>query len=52
MKVATNLIKKENDGEQDPFLALLGWRNILTAGHDISPKQRFFNSRTMTEIPC
>lgn len=51
VKIAKNLFKKALKDNQDPWLALLDYRNTQTAGMQSSPVQRLMSRRTKTRIP-
>ena len=48
VKTAKNLLEKEVKSEQDPYLALLDWRNTPTETLNLSPVQRLFGKKTKT----
>lgn len=48
VKIAKNLFKKAIKDNQDPWLALLDYRNTPTAGMQSSPVQRLMSRRTKT----
>ena len=50
-KTAKNLLAKAVKSEQDPYLALLAWRNTPTETLNSSPVQRLFGRRTKTRLP-
>ena len=45
------LFKKFKTARESEFLALLDWRNTLTAGIGTSPAQRLFGRRCRTPLP-
>ena len=47
VKIAKRLLKRSND----PYLALLEWRNTPTTGMGSSPVQRLFARRTRAAVP-
>lgn len=51
VKTAKNLLAKAVKSEQDPYLALLDWRNTPTEILSSSPVQRLFGRRTKTRLP-
>ena len=51
VKIMKRLMKKCNDDNQDPYLAILNQRNIPTENVNSSPAQRMFNRQTNTLLP-
>ena len=51
VKTAKHLLEKAIKSEQDPYLALLDWRNTPTETLNSSPVQRLFGRRTKTPLP-
>lgn len=51
VKTAKHLLEKAVKSEQDPYLALLDWRNTPTETLNSSPVQRLFGRRTKTPLP-
>ncbi|KAK2564593.1 Retrovirus-related Pol polyprotein from transposon 17.6 [Acropora cervicornis] len=51
VKTAKSLLEKAAKAEQDPYLALLDWRNTPTETLNSSPVQRLFGRRTKTLLP-
>ena len=51
VKTANTLLEKARKSEQDPYLALLDWRNTPTETVKTSPVQRLFGRRTKTLLP-
>ena len=51
VKTAKSLLEKAAKAEQDPYLALLDWRNTPTETLISSPVQRLFGRRTKTLLP-
>ncbi|XP_066289738.1 uncharacterized protein [Branchiostoma lanceolatum] len=51
VKIAKTLLKKAEADRQDPWLAILGWRNTPTQGEDSTPAQRLMSRRTRTQVP-
>ena len=51
VKTAKTLLEKARKSEQDPYLALLDWRNTPTETVKTSPVQRLFGRRTKTLLP-
>ena len=51
VKIVKTLFKKAQRGDQDPWLALLDYRNTPTQGVDSSPVQRLMSRRTRTRVP-
>ena len=51
VKVAKNLMKKCNLQQEDPYIALLNYRNTPQEGVEYSPAQRLMGRRTNTLIP-
>ena len=50
VKTAKTLLEKARKSEQDPYLALLDWRNTPTETVKTSPVQRLFGRRTKTQL--
>lgn len=48
MKVVKNLMSKDVEDHQDPFLALLDWRNTLSEATQLSQAQMMFGRRNRT----
>ena len=51
VKIAKNLIRKAHAAGQDPYKALLAYRNTLQEGLHYGPSQRFLGRRTRTSLP-
>ncbi|XP_015769847.1 PREDICTED: uncharacterized protein K02A2.6-like [Acropora digitifera] len=51
VKIVKKLFKKASRADQDPWLALLDYRNTPTTGMDTSPVQRLMSRRTKTRLP-
>ena len=51
VKIAKSLMKKCNHSKQDPYLALLNWRNTPQEGLEYSPVQRLMGRRSKTLLP-
>ena len=51
MKTVKSLLEKAAKSKQDPYLALLAWRNTLSETLSTSPVQRLFSRRTKTLLP-
>ena len=51
VKIAKSLIRKAWAGKEDPWLAILGYRNTPTQGSNTAPVQRFLGRRTRTLLP-
>lgn len=51
IKTAKRLMRKAKRDGNDPYLALLGWRNTPTEGFDSSPSQRMSGRRSRTLLP-
>ena len=51
VKIAKNLMKKCNLNSEDPYIALLNYRNTPQEGIDYSPAQRLMGRRTKTLLP-
>ena len=51
VNTAKALLKKAIDSRQDPYLALLAWRNTPSENLNSSPVQRLFGRRTKTTLP-
>ena len=51
VKIVKKLFKKACRADQDPWLALLDYRNTPTTGMDTSPVQRLMSRRTKTRLP-
>ena len=51
VKIAKNLIRKAHAAGQDPYKALLAYRNTLQEGLHYSPSQLFLGRRTRTSLP-
>ena len=51
VKTAKTLLEKAAKSKQDPYLALLDWRNTPTETLNTSPVQRLFGRRTKTLLP-
>jgi len=51
VKIAKTLIKKAQKSGEDPYIALLDYRNTPTAGMNSSPVQRLMSRRTKTLLP-
>ena len=49
MKIAKNILKKSR--EEDPYIALLAYRNTPQQGHVYSPAQRLMSRRLRDLIP-
>ena len=42
---------ESSESGQDPYMALLVWRNTPSEGLNLSPAQRMFGRRTRTQLP-
>ena len=51
VKVAKSLLRKAWAGNEDPWLAILGYRHTPTQGSNTAPVQRFLGRRTRTQLP-
>ena len=51
VKTTKSLLRKALDSGQDPYMAILDYRNTPTQGMDSSPVQRLMNCRTKTLLP-
>ena len=51
VKIAKNLMKKCNLNSEDPYIALLNYRNTPQEGIDYSPAQRLMGRKTKTLLP-
>ncbi len=51
VQIAKNLLKKAKDQQQDPYLALLHFRNTPIPGMSASPIQMLMQRRTKTNLP-
>ena len=51
VKTAKKLLTKEKASGQDPYLAILDWRNTPSPSIGSSPVQRLFGRRTKTLLP-
>ena len=51
VKNAKKLMKKTKKAGEDPYLALLQWRNTTNEQLTLSPVQRLFGRRTRTNLP-
>ena len=51
VKTAKSLLEKAAKSKQDPYLALLAWRNTPSETLSTSPVQRLFSRRTKTLLP-
>ncbi|XP_033750517.1 uncharacterized protein K02A2.6-like [Pecten maximus] len=51
IKTAKGLMRKAFEDSNDPYLALLEWRNTPTEGIGLSPNQRLFGRRTKSLLP-
>ena len=51
VKLAKRLLTKAKASGQDPYLAILDWRNTPSASIGTSPVQRLFGRRTKTRLP-
>ena len=51
VKMYKNLFRKAKEGKQDPWLAVLDFRNTPTQGLAISPARRLLGRRTRTLLP-
>ena len=51
VKTAKHILEKGKKDNQDPYLALLKWRNTPSSGMTTSPAQRMMNRRTRTSLP-
>ena len=50
-EAAVKIVKRLLKRSQDPYRAILKWRNTPTAEFDTSPCQRFFGRRTRCVVP-
>ena len=51
VKIAKNILRTSLAAKEDPWLALLAFRNTPTEGMDTSPVQRLMSRRTKTLMP-
>nr|XP_006821271.1 PREDICTED: uncharacterized protein K02A2.6-like [Saccoglossus kowalevskii] len=51
VKIAKRIIKKSQRNNEDPWKAILDWRNTPTEGTHRSPVQRLMSRRTRTLLP-
>ena len=51
VKTAKRLIRKVIEAREEPYLAILDYRNTPTQGMAFSPVKRLMNRRTKTLIP-
>ena len=51
VKIMKGLIKKAKKEGEDPWLAVLEWRNTPTTNSNCSPTQKLFSRRTRSSIP-
>lgn len=51
VKIAKKLMIKSAKAKEDPYLAILNYRNTPTENMDTSPAQRLMGRRTLTTIP-
>ena len=51
VQTAKALLRKGLDAKEEPYLAILDYRNTPTEGMDTSPAQRLMNRRTKTILP-
>jgi transposase InsO family protein len=51
VKNVKRIMKKSLKSGEDPFLALLSWRNTPSEGLNSSPVQRLYGRRTRTLLP-
>ncbi len=51
VKIVKRIMKKSLKSGEDPYLALLSWRNTPSEGMNSSPVQRLYGRRTRTLLP-
>ncbi len=51
VQTAKSIIKKAKEGNEDPYLGLLNFRNMPRDAHVGSPVQRLMGRRTRTQLP-
>jgi len=51
IQTVKNILRKANEADTDPYLALLQYRNTSVTGCDYSPAQMLFSRSLRTKLP-